>query len=113
MGLRIECARIIHEPLLVLLTLALVTVARLVLAYVALPLAGAKLAPGWRSVIALSGMRRALSVALVIGLPAGVAYRFSIECCGASMRRRQDAYNHAISSVSSGRSRCFSSRGVP
>jgi CPA1 family monovalent cation:H+ antiporter len=75
MGLRIEFHRITHEPLLVLVTLALVTAARLLLAYVALPLAGARLAAGWRSVIALSGMRGALSVALVIGLPAGIPFR--------------------------------------
>jgi CPA1 family monovalent cation:H+ antiporter len=75
MGLRIEFDRITHEPLLVLLTLALVTAARLILAYVTLPLSGARLARGWRSVIALSGMRGALSVALVIGLPAGVPFR--------------------------------------
>jgi CPA1 family monovalent cation:H+ antiporter len=75
MGLRIEFARITHEPLLVASTLALVTIARLLLGYVALPLAGTKLAHGWRSVIALSGMRGALSVALVIGLPADIPYR--------------------------------------
>jgi CPA1 family monovalent cation:H+ antiporter len=75
MGFRIQFSRIIHEPLLVLLTLALVTLARLVLAYIALPLAGARLAAGWRSVIALSGMRGALSVALVISLPADIPYR--------------------------------------
>jgi CPA1 family monovalent cation:H+ antiporter len=75
MGLRIEFARIVHEPVLVLLTLALVTVARVVLGYVAVPLAAPHLPRGWRSVIALSGMRGALSVALVIGLPADIAFR--------------------------------------
>jgi CPA1 family monovalent cation:H+ antiporter len=75
MGLRIEFGRITHEPLLVASTLALVTVARLLLGYVALPLAAAKLASGWRTVIALSGMRGALSVALVIGLPADIPFR--------------------------------------
>jgi CPA1 family monovalent cation:H+ antiporter len=75
MGLRIEFVRITHEPLLVLLTLALVTAARLILAYCVLPLTRAKLARGWRSVIACSGMRGALSVALVIGLPADIPFR--------------------------------------
>lgn len=75
MGLRIEFSRITHEPLLVLLTLTLVTAARLILAYVALPLTGARFARGWRSVIALSGMRGALSVALVIGLPTDIPFR--------------------------------------
>ncbi len=75
MGLRLELSRIAHEPVLVLLTLALVTAARILLAYVALPLAGGALEPGWRSVVALSGMRGALSVALVIGLPAEIPLR--------------------------------------
>ncbi len=75
MGLRIEFARIVEEPLLVLLTLALVTLARLLLAYVALPLATRNLPRNWRPVIAISGMRGALSVALVIGLPADIPYR--------------------------------------
>jgi CPA1 family monovalent cation:H+ antiporter len=75
MGLRIEFARITHEPLLVLSTLACVTVARLTLAFVALPLTRAKLGRGWSAVIALSGMRGALSIALVIGLPASIPYR--------------------------------------
>jgi CPA1 family monovalent cation:H+ antiporter len=75
MGLRIEFARILHEPLLVLLTLGLVTAARLILAYAALPLARSHIAPAWRSVIALSGMRGALSVALAIGLPPEIPFR--------------------------------------
>ncbi len=75
MSLRIEFARIIHEPLLVLVTLVSVTVARIVLSYIVLPLTRTKLARGWRSIIALSGMRGALSVALVIGLPADIPLR--------------------------------------
>ena len=75
MGLRIEFARILHEPRLVLLTLGLVTAARLILAYAALPLASSRIAPAWRSVIALSGMRGALSVALAIGLPPDIPFR--------------------------------------
>ena len=76
MGLRIEFARIFREPLLVLLTLALVTLARVVLGYVALPLAGiGKRYAGWQTVVMLSGMRGALSVALVIGLPPEVPFR--------------------------------------
>ncbi len=76
MGLRIEFARLFHEPLLVLLTLALVTLARILLGYVALPAAGiGRRYRGWQAVITLSGMRGALSVALVIGLPADVPFR--------------------------------------
>jgi CPA1 family monovalent cation:H+ antiporter len=74
MGLRLEFGRIVPSPLLVLTTLACVTGARLVLGYVALPLAGNIPRP-WRGVIALAGMRGALSVALVIGLPDQIPYR--------------------------------------
>jgi CPA1 family monovalent cation:H+ antiporter len=74
MGLRLEISRIIHSPLLVLLTLAFITLARVVLAFGVLPVAR-NIAPAWRSVIALSGMRGALSVALVIGLPEEIPYR--------------------------------------
>ena len=76
MGLRIEFARLYHEPILVLLTLALVTLARVVLGYAVLPLVGVtKRYRGWQHVITLSGMRGALSVALVIGLPENVPFR--------------------------------------
>jgi len=75
MGLRLEIVRIVREPRLVLLTLGLVTAARLILAYGALPLVDSRLDRGWRSVIALSGMRGALSVALVIGLPESTPFR--------------------------------------
>ena len=75
MGLRIEFARILAEPVLVLATLGLVTLARVLLAYVALPLVSRKLPREWKPVIALSGMRGALSIALVIGLPVEVPYR--------------------------------------
>lgn len=75
MGLRIEFARILAEPLLLFTTLGLVTLARILLAYVALPLVSHSMPRAWRPVIALSGMRGALSVALVIGLPSDVPYR--------------------------------------
>jgi CPA1 family monovalent cation:H+ antiporter len=75
MGFRIEFRQIIAEPRLVLLTLAFITFARITVAYVVLPLASRGVPPAWRSVIALSGMRGALSVALVIGLPANVPFR--------------------------------------
>ncbi len=79
MGLRIEFERIVHEPVLVCATLGLLIGARLLLAYVAMPLAG--LRPGlrsWQHVIALSGIRGALSVALALGLPQDLPYRAQI-----------------------------------
>jgi CPA1 family monovalent cation:H+ antiporter len=75
MGLRIEFARIAAEPLLVAFTLAFVTLARVVIAHLVLPLAARGIAPAWRSVVALSGMRGAISIALVIGLPADIPLR--------------------------------------
>jgi CPA1 family monovalent cation:H+ antiporter len=75
MGLRIEFRRILEEPVLVLLTLALVTLARVLLAYVVMPLASQKVGRGWKPIVALSGMRGALSIALVVGLPADLPFR--------------------------------------
>jgi CPA1 family monovalent cation:H+ antiporter len=76
MGLRIELDRIVHEPFLLFATLGLLIGARLVLAYGAMPLSG--LRPGmssWLHVIALSGIRGALSVALALGLPPDLPHR--------------------------------------
>jgi CPA1 family monovalent cation:H+ antiporter len=76
MGLRIELPRIVHEPVLVASTLALLLVSRLALAYLGLPLvriAGEDLA--WRHVVAASGLRGALSLALAVSLPAETPLR--------------------------------------
>jgi CPA1 family monovalent cation:H+ antiporter len=76
MGLRIELPRIVHEPALVIATLALLVAARLVLAYGGLPLVRiAGDSPAWRHVVAASGLRGALSIALAVNLPAGVPMR--------------------------------------
>jgi CPA1 family monovalent cation:H+ antiporter len=76
MGLRIELPRIVHEPGLVVSTLGLLLVSRLALAYVGLPLvriAGENVS--WRHVVAASGLRGALSLALAVSLPADVPLR--------------------------------------
>ncbi len=75
MGLRIEFVRIAHAAILVLLTVALLAVARIVLSYAILPMAGLVRKRAWQHAVALSGMRGALSVALVLALPAGLAHR--------------------------------------
>ncbi len=75
MGLRIELARLAHSALLIVLTLALIAAARVFLSYVVLPLAGAVKRRAWQHAIALSGMRGALSVALVLALPPSLAHR--------------------------------------
>ena len=74
MGLAISFPRIVHEPQLVVLTLLLVSGARLALAYGGLPLCGIR-DLAWQHVVALAGMRGALSVALALGLPADLPYR--------------------------------------
>jgi CPA1 family monovalent cation:H+ antiporter len=77
LGLRIQFNRILHEPLLVLLTLGLVLASRFVLAYLGLPLLGIRQL-AWRRVVMLAGMRGALSLALALVLPATIPYRAQI-----------------------------------
>ncbi len=78
-GLAISLPRILHEPLLVILTLLLIGIARLVLGYVALPLSGRDaIRPSWRHVVVLAGMRGALPVALALALPAELPHRAQI-----------------------------------
>ncbi len=75
-GLRIEFARIIHQPILVVSTLALLAMSRLVLSYGGLPLIGMRGERiGWRHVIALAGIRGALSLALALGVPQSLSAR--------------------------------------
>jgi CPA1 family monovalent cation:H+ antiporter len=79
MGLAISLPRILHEPVLVLATLGLIVVARLVLAYLGLPLAGiGRKNLAWQHVVALAGMRGALPVALALALPDPIPYRAEI-----------------------------------
>ena len=79
MGLAISLPRIWHEPLLVGCTLGLIVAARLVLAYLGLPLAGIGGArSAWQHVIALAGMRGALPVALALALPEATPHRAEI-----------------------------------
>jgi CPA1 family monovalent cation:H+ antiporter len=77
LGLRIQFNRILHEPLLVLLTLGLVLVSRFVLAYLGLPLLGIRQL-AWRRIVMLAGMRGALSLALALVLPPTIPYRAQI-----------------------------------
>ncbi len=75
MGIRINFDRVLHEPVLMLATAAFVTLGRLFLSYVAFPLTKPGAPPAWRHVIALSGMRGALSIALALNLPDSVTFR--------------------------------------
>jgi len=74
LGLRIDLGRIFHEPLLVLLTIALVIGSRLLITYAGLPLLGIK-RYGWKRIVMLAGMRGALSLALALVLPATIPFR--------------------------------------
>jgi CPA1 family monovalent cation:H+ antiporter len=76
-GLRIELPRILTHPGMVLGTLAFVVVARLACVYGVLPLLGVKKA-AWRHVVALSGIRGGVSIALALALPEATPYRSDI-----------------------------------
>jgi CPA1 family monovalent cation:H+ antiporter len=75
MGIRINFDRVLHEPVLMLATAGFVTLGRLFLSYVAFPLTKRGAPPAWRHVVALSGMRGALSIALALNLPDAVTFR--------------------------------------
>ena len=77
LGLRIDFARIFHEPALTLLTIGLVLVPRILLVVLGLPILGIR-DRGWHAVIVLAGMRGALSLALALVLPVSVPFRAEI-----------------------------------
>ena len=77
LGLRINLARIWHEPRIVLLTLGLVLASRFAITYIALPVLGIH-HRDWKKIVMLSGMRGALSLALALVLPATVPFRAQI-----------------------------------
>jgi CPA1 family monovalent cation:H+ antiporter len=70
MGLTMRLDRMVHEPILALVGLVAIVAARAALVYGTLPfLAATRGRRGWSSAVALSGMRGALGVALVLTLP--------------------------------------------
>jgi CPA1 family monovalent cation:H+ antiporter len=78
-GLSLQFDRIFHEPLLLVATIASVVLARLLLAYVLVPLRGTRAALiGRRHAIALAGVRGGLSLALALGLPVDFPNRAAI-----------------------------------
>ena len=75
-GLTLRLDRLASEPLLLAGVVFAVGVSRLILAYVLMPLRGLTSDPlRWRHAVALAGLRGGLSLALAIGLPAGIAHR--------------------------------------
>ncbi len=77
LGLRINFARILDEPLLVALTLVLVLGSRFLLTYVGLHILGIN-DRNWKRIVMLAGMRGALSVALALVLPVTIPFRAEI-----------------------------------
>jgi CPA1 family monovalent cation:H+ antiporter len=76
LGLRIDVARIFHEPYLIFSTLLLVAIARVVLSYGLLRFTlASKQRTHWQHVISIAGMRGALSLALAVLLPDTMPYR--------------------------------------
>jgi CPA1 family monovalent cation:H+ antiporter len=65
------------HPYIVLATLALVVIARLAVVYGALPFLGVP-QRAWQHVIALSGIRGGISIALALSLPETLAFRDDI-----------------------------------
>jgi CPA1 family monovalent cation:H+ antiporter len=76
-GLRIELPRLFAHPVIDLSVLGLVFGARLVCVYGVLPFLGIK-KMAWRHVIALSGIRGGVSIALALALPAATPFREAI-----------------------------------
>jgi monovalent cation:H+ antiporter, CPA1 family len=76
-GARIEVWRVVQHPLMIVATLVLVIVSRLALVYGALPFLGVP-QRAWQHVIALSGIRGGISIALALSLPHALPYRDDI-----------------------------------
>ena len=74
LGLRINFTRILHQPLLVLLTLALVLESRFVLTYVKLPILGIN-DRNWKPIVKLAGIRGALLWRWPSLLPTTIPFR--------------------------------------
>ncbi len=76
-GARIEIGRVLAHPAIVLGTFVLVLVSRLAVVYGVLPFLGVP-QRAWQHVIALSGIRGGISLALALSLPAALPFRDDI-----------------------------------
>jgi monovalent cation:H+ antiporter, CPA1 family len=76
-GARIEVWRIAQHPIIILITLALVIVARVAVVYGVLPFIGVP-QRAWQHVVALSGIRGGISLALALSLPHALPFRNDI-----------------------------------
>jgi CPA1 family monovalent cation:H+ antiporter len=76
-GARIEVWRILQHPFTIAATLVLVIVSRLVVVYGVLPFLGVP-KRAWQHVVALSGIRGGISIALALSLPHALPFRDGI-----------------------------------
>jgi CPA1 family monovalent cation:H+ antiporter len=76
-GARIEVWRIVQHPLLIVMTLVLVIASRVAVVYGVLPFLGVP-QRAWQHVVALSGIRGGISLALALSLPHALPFRDEI-----------------------------------
>jgi CPA1 family monovalent cation:H+ antiporter len=76
-GARIEVWRIFNHPLVLIATIVLVVGSRLAMVYGVLPFLGVP-QRAWQHVVALSGIRGGISIALALSLPKDIAARDDI-----------------------------------
>lgn len=79
MGFALDLRRVLGEPLVIVVAIALVVLSRAILAYGVLPLLGIDRAlRGWRTVVAWAGLRGGLALALALNLPREMPARDAI-----------------------------------
>ncbi|HEY8298696.1 MAG TPA: cation:proton antiporter [Candidatus Baltobacteraceae bacterium] len=74
-GAALDVTRLLHAPLVILLTLLAVAAARILLAYGGLALVRPRLDLRWKTVVRLAGVRGALSLALALATPLAIEQR--------------------------------------
>lgn len=74
-GAMLDPQSILRQPYVAVVTLVAISIGRIVLAYVLMPLGARGLPKTWKAVVRAATMRGALSLALAINLPATLPYR--------------------------------------
>lgn len=79
MGFALDLSRVVAEPVVIAVALGMVLIARIILAYGALPLTGIRGEyRGWQHVVEWAGLRGGLALALALNLPANLAGRDAV-----------------------------------